>query len=264
MEPLKIGILNLMQNKLETIDNFQSLFDDSVELHFYYSATRYVNRHLSSDITEQMSPLDLNDLSTLDGFIVTGSPVEKLAFPQVSYFDEINQLLDKLDELNIPQLYVCWGAMAALNHFYKIDKRILPHKTFGIFQNKILSQSPLLTNISNNFPAPHARFAEMDHQQIIEEPNLEISAVSNNGLLTLVEAKKRHQAFIFSHLEYQRNGLDNEYHRELKSPKVKHPFAAANYYSPLDHRPLFTWQSTQRAFYQNWLQTVTEHKLTTC
>ncbi|KRN99113.1 homoserine O-acetyltransferase/O-succinyltransferase family protein [Companilactobacillus kimchiensis] len=264
MEQIKIGILNLMQNKLETMQNFQNVLGDNVELKFYYSATRYLNRQLNSDITNSMSPLDLSEVKDLDGFIITGSPVEKLDFPQVSYFDEINELIDLLDQLNIPQLYVCWGAMAALNRLYDIDKKILPHKAFGVFQNQILAETPLLKNISDNFPAPHARFAEMDHEQLESEPTLKVNSISQNGLLTLVESTQKHQTFIFSHLEYQRDGLDKEYQRELNSPKVHGAFPASNYYSPLDHRPMFFWKQTQENFYKNWLQTVNEHKLTTC
>lgn len=264
MEHIKIGILNLMQNKLETMANFKIALGDEVELKFYYSATRYVDRNLDEHITENMQPLDLNEIKDLDGFIITGSPVEKLDFPQVSYFDEINELLDLLDQINIPQLYVCWGAMAALNRLYNIDKKILPHKAFGIFQNQILKNSLLLENISDNFPAPHARYAEMNHEQIINNPELKVEAISENGLLTLIESNKKNQTFIFSHLEYQKDGLDKEYHRELNSPKIKHPLPALNYYSPLDHKPMFSWRQTQRNFYQNWLQTVSSHKLTTC
>jgi len=265
VEPIKIGILNLMQNKIETMHNFQKVLvsdTDNIELIFYYSATRYVGRKLDPRITENMRPLDLTEVQSLDGFIITGSPVEKLDFPQVSYFDEINALIDQLDQQNIPQLYVCWGAMAALNRLYNIDKKILPHKVFGIFQNQILTETNLLDNISDNFPAPHARYAEMDHGQMSADNRLKIEAVSEHGLLTLAEAVTKNQTFIFSHLEYQRDSLDDEYHREMASPKVKHAFPAFNYYSPLDKRPMFAWKQTQYNFYNNWLKTVTEHKLT--
>jgi len=264
VEPIKIGILNLMQNKLETMQNFQRVLGDDIEIHFYYSATRYIDRTLDTEITDNMQPLDLNEVNDLDGFIITGSPVEKLDFPQVSYFDEINDLIDLLDQLNIPQLYVCWGAMAALNRLNNINKRILPHKAFGVFQNQILAETAVLEGVSDNFPAPHARYAEMNHEQIMNDSTLKIDSVSENGLLTLVESTTKHQSFLFSHLEYPKYGLDAEYHRELASPKVKGALPAINYYSPLDHKPMFSWKQTQKTFYNNWLQTVNQHKLTTC
>ncbi|APX72237.1 homoserine O-succinyltransferase [Companilactobacillus allii] len=262
MEHVKIGILNLMQEKIPTNQNFEHILkDESVDLTFYYSATRYVDRVLDTRITETMKPLDLSEISQFDGFIITGSPVEKLNFEQVTYIQEINELLDKLNQLNIPQLYICWGAMAAMDHFYQIKKSILPHKTFGIYQNNITNDTYLLHNVSNEFPAPHARYAEMNHQDIADNSSLEINAVSENGLLTLVTSKIRPQVFIFSHLEYPQNGLDDEYKRELASGKVPNAFPARNYYSPIDKHPMFTWKETQIQFFSNWLNCIKDTKL---
>jgi Homoserine trans-succinylase len=126
-----------MQNKIETMNNFQKALDlDNVELTFYYSATRYVDRVLDSEITDNMKPLDLEEVKDLDGFIISGSPVEKLDFPQVSYFDEINDLIDQLNQTNIPQLYVCWGAMAALNRIYNIQKNFYLTRYSESFKTK--------------------------------------------------------------------------------------------------------------------------------
>lgn len=262
MEHTRIGILNLMKNKIETNHNFEHVLrNDEVELTFYYSATRYNDRVLDPEITSTMKPLDLTAIKQFDGFIITGSPVEQLAFEQVTYNQEINELLDKLDELNIPQLYVCWGAMAALNHFYQIRKNILPHKTFGVYQNNIIGESYFLRDIENEFSAPHARYAEMNHQDIDMSNELETKAISENGLLTLVESTTKPQLFIFSHLEYPQSGLDDEYQREVNSGKVPEAFPANNYYSPIDNHPMFTWQETQTQFFNNWLNCVTETKL---
>lgn len=137
MEPIRIGILNLMQNKIETMNNFQKALDlDNVELTFYYSATRYVDRVLDSEITDNMKPLDLEEVKDLDGFIISGSPVEKLDFPQVSYFDEINDLIDQLNQTNIPQLYVCWGAMAALIVYITFKKNFYLTRYSESFKTK--------------------------------------------------------------------------------------------------------------------------------
>lgn len=262
MEHIRIGILNLMKDKLETNQNFERILNgDDVELIFYYSATRYADRKLDPKITSTMKPLNLDEIKQLDGFIITGSPVEQLDFEQVTYNQEINELLDRLDELNITQLYVCWGAMAALNHFYQIKKNILPHKTFGVYQNNILENSCLLRNIDNEFPAPHARYAEMSHREIEQNSQLETKALSENGLLTLVESNVKPQAFIFSHLEYPRTGLDDELKREVNSGKVPDAKRAVNYYSPIDDHPMFTWKETQKLFFQNWLNCVKEKKL---
>lgn len=264
---IKIGILNLMYNKIETNENFyKSLTSErnDIELTYYYSATRYVHRKLDPEITQTMKPLDLNDLDHLDGFIITGSPIEHLSFDQVTYKDEVNDLLNKLNDLNIPQLYVCWGAMVALNHFYGIDKKILPHKIFGIYQNQILKSSQLLNNISDNFPAPHARYAEMDQKQIMSDPRLETNVTNDKGLLFMVEAKDKPQAFLFSHLEYQKDDLMKEYQREFAAHPENHPLQPENYYSPLTHKPMFAWQDIQAKFFGNWIKQVEHSKVSVC
>lgn len=267
MNTVKIGVLNLMYNKIETNENFyKSLtrIHKNVELVYYYSATRYANRKLDLAITNTMKPLDLDDLDGLDGFIISGAPVEHLDFADVSYEKEIDALLDRLNEMNIPQLYVCWGAMAALHHLYGIDKKILPHKTFGIFQNHILKSSNLLNNISDNFPAPHARYAEMSQQQINDNSQLEINVISDKGLLFLAQAKDKPQAFLFSHLEYQKNDLRKEYNREFAAHPENNPIQPQNYYSPINDQPMFAWKEIQAKFFGNWVQEVMESKVQVC
>ncbi|KRL66711.1 homoserine O-acetyltransferase/O-succinyltransferase family protein [Companilactobacillus versmoldensis] len=267
MERVKIGILNLMYNKIETNQNFyRSLTREhsNVEAIYYYSATRYINRKLDPSITSTMRPLDLDELDQLDGFIITGSPIEHLDFNEVSYKDEVNDLLDKLNQLNIPQLYVCWGAMVALNHFYGVEKKILPHKTFGIFQNKILKSSSLLTNISDHFPAPHARYAEMNQQQINDNSQLRINSVNDKGLLFLAEAIDKPQAFLFSHLEYQRDDLQKEYDREYAAHPENDPIHPENYYSPINQKPMFAWKDVQAKFFGNWINEVINSKTKVC
>lgn len=256
-----------MYNKIETNENFYKSLTrehNNVELVYYYSATRYVNRKLDSAITNTMKPLDLDDLDKLDGFIITGSPIEHLDFSEVTYKDEVNALLDKLNQMEIPQLYVCWGAMVALNHLYGIDKKILPHKTFGVFQNNVLHSSKLLHNISNNFPAPHARYAEMSQQQINDNSQLTINVINDKGLLFLAESKNKPQSFLFSHLEYQRDDLKKEYDREFEAHPEKHPVQPINYYSPINQQPMFAWKDVQSKFFGNWVEEVAEKKAQVC
>ncbi|AKP68481.1 homoserine O-succinyltransferase [Companilactobacillus ginsenosidimutans] len=256
-----------MYNKVETDENFyKSLTHEhrNVEFTYYYSATRYVDRKLDPAVTNTMKPLDLDDLDNLDGFIISGSPVEQIDFNDITYKDEIDELLDKLNEMSIPQLYVCWGAMAALHHLHGIDKQILPHKTFGIFQNNILKSSNLLDNISNNFPAPHARYAEMNQQQINDNSQLTINAISDKGLLFLASSKTKPQSFLFSHLEYQKNDLRKEYEREFAAHPERHPLQPVNYYSPINNQPMFAWEEVQAKFFGNWVRNVINAKVQVC
>lgn len=156
-------------------------------------------------------------------------------------------------------MYFCWGAIAAMNYFYGIKKRILAEKIFGIFPHLIIEPHPLLNGLSQGFIASHARYAEMDKEQIMQDPRLVINSVDNNGHLFMVSSKEKpEQNFIFSHIEYRRNGLRDEYRREIAA----HP---DRYYKKPDNysmtSPLFQWKDTQKIFFNNWLKQVEKSKL---
>ncbi|GAJ26423.1 homoserine O-succinyltransferase [Liquorilactobacillus sucicola DSM 21376 = JCM 15457] len=262
-EKVKIGILNLMHNKKESQQQFAKVLTDGaepVELTFYYPATHYNERPVPAELRRIAKPLDLEEVKHLDAFIISGAPIEKLAFEEVRYIAEVKALLDVLAENDIEQLYVCWGAMAALNYFYGIQKRILPAKVFGVYPNAIQSESNLLFGMPAGFPAPHARYAEMDHKQIAEHDDLALLSSDMKGHLTLVEAAAAKQTFLFSHLEYDKDALLKEYQREAAAyPEAKQKPARPEYYFKYPEKleePVFSWKKTQRRFYSNWLKQV--------
>ncbi|GAA2952222.1 homoserine O-acetyltransferase/O-succinyltransferase family protein [Lactobacillus kefiranofaciens] len=255
---LKIGILNLMHDKLDTQRRFASVLPNT-ELIFFYPRMHYLNRLVPNEVAQTSKPLNLEQINTLDGFIITGSPIDQIKFQDVTYIEEIRCLLNKLNQLKIPQLYFCWGAMVALNHFYGIQKQILSEKIFGIYPHLIIAPHPLLDRLSQGFIAPHARYAEMDKKQILQNPHLVINAVDDNGHLFMVSnPDKPEQSFIFSHIEYDQNGLKDEYQREVAA----HP--ERNYKKPANYNmaaPLFQCRNTQQIFFTNWLKQVKQNKL---
>ncbi len=257
-EPFHIGILNLMHDKQATQDRFEAVLKATnypVKVDFFYPTSHYQGRSVPELVRSISQPLTLTNLARFDGFIITGAPIEKLAFSAVQYWQEVQALMDELDRLAIPQLYVCWGAMAALNHFYGIEKRPLPVKYFGVFANQIINPTPLLTGLLSPFWAPHARYAEMDWHQLQTVPTLKINASSADGLLLLLTNQQRRQAFLFAHLEYEREALLAEYQREVAAHPENHYRQPLNYFRQpaLMRGPQFKWQITQHVFFLNWL-----------
>lgn len=99
-------------------------------------------------------PLDLELAAQMDGFIITGAPIENLPFDQVEYFAEVCDLIDVLNRARVFQLYVCWGAMVAANYLYGVEKHRLAKKYFGVFENQVVAPDPLLVGLEPNFLAP--------------------------------------------------------------------------------------------------------------
>lgn len=264
---LQIGILNLMHDKVDTQRRFKKVLQQpnyDVELTFFYPRTHYLNRPVPRLVRQISKPLDLSLVKDFDGFIITGAPIEKLSFSDITYISEIHQLIDQLTAADIPQLYVCWGAMAAANYLYGIEKHCLPEKIFGIFPNQLTGRSRLLAGLPNGFLAPHARYAELDRYQVQANPNLIIEATTINHDLFSFRARNAKQYFLFSHLEYGRKALLKEYQRERNAHPGREYIKPQNYFRDPVHmrEPEFKWQSAQRIFFANWLNIVCQNAKT--
>ncbi len=188
----------------------------------------------------------------MDGFIVTGAPIEDVEYDDVDYINELRRLFSSLDEHNVEQLYVCWGAMAASNYFYDINKMSLPEKYFGVFPNNAFADSDLMRGLSLDFMAPHARYADVDVEQIDSHPELDFTAKSERGNAFLFESKQKPQSFLLAHLEYGPDALQKEYERELGAqPGANIP------------KPCFadvSWEDTSNTFFVNWLERVRNNR----
>lgn len=219
----------------------------NVEVTYFYPTMHYANRPVPAAVQAIAQPLDLDLVAEMDGFIVTGAPLEQKDFTEITYWDELVELFDFLSAHHIEQLYVCWGAMAAANYFYNIEKDRLPQKVFGVYQNKILQPTALTEGLSFGFKAPHARYADLNVAQIMEEPDLTLTGISQNGHVFSFEALEQ-QTFLLAHLEYQAGALEAEYQRE------KAAFPNRDIAQPENVQT--SWEETSRIFYRNWLEKV--------
>ncbi len=254
-KPLHIGILNLMSDKKNTKERFEYRLRQAgmdVELEWFYPTEHYISRPVPDEVKELAEPLDIQKAATLDAFIVTGAPIEDVEYDDVDYIHELRGLFSCLDQNNVEQLYVCWGAMAAAHHFYGIEKMELPEKYFGVFPNNAFADSELLRGLDLDFMAPHARYADVNVHQVDAHPELDFTAKSERGDAFLFEAKKKPQSFLLAHLEYGSDALHKEYERELSAnPEGDIPM------------PCFadvSWENTSNTFFTNWLKRVQKHR----
>ena len=258
---LHIGILNLMHNKLATIHDFQQILttypEFPVQLQFFYPKMHYLDQPVPLEVQQNLTPLDLKTVATLDAFIITGSPIEQIDFEDVVYMPEVKALLKVLDQVPT-RLYLCWGAMAALYELHQVQKHNLPQKIFGAYPHDILqNNNALLDGLPAHFIAPHARYAESNIEDIEADPDLVEVAKSQTDHLFLIQNKAQTESFLFSHLEYGGSGLDDEYLRETSAHPTTHflkPTVPQSTTSTLT--TTFAWQQTQRRFFKNWLTQV--------
>lgn len=257
IRPLKIIILNLMPLKITTETDLLRLLSNSplqIEIDFMKIKGHTPKNTPSTHMKAFYRNFDELNGSNYDGMIITGAPVEKLEYEEVTYWDEMKQILDWAEGHVTSTLFICWAAQAGLFHYYGIPKYPLPKKMFGVFKHKHINKKlPIFRGFDDEFFIPHSRHTEIRASDIKKIKDLQIIASSDEAGVCIVKAKSGKQLFITGHAEYSRNTLDGEYKRDkAKNLPIELP---VNYYRDNDpeKRPVMRWQSTANLFFANWL-----------
>lgn len=254
---LRIVVLNLMPMKVTTeTDLVRLLSNTPLQLEIYFMKLKSHTPKNTPIEHMMMFYKDSHELmrQKFDGMIVTGAPIETLPFEQVDYWSEIVEILDWARTNVQSTLYLCWGAMAALYHFYGVPKYQLAKKKFGVFPTRPADPLlPIFRGFDDIFFMPHSRHTEVRQADIDRVPSLRTIATSDEAGVSIVMSRNGREFFILGHLEYAPNTLDNEYHRDLgKRDDVDLP---KNYYLDDDpaKRPIVRWRSAANLFYSNWI-----------
>ena len=258
IRPIEIAILNLMPTKETTETQFMRLLSNSplqVNVTLVKTAS-YNSTHTEKQHLDRFyKTFEEIKNRKFDGMIITGAPVENMPFEQVAYWQELQSILDWTKNNVTSTLFICWGAQAALYHFYGIDKHPLKEKCFGIFAHQRIrdgESEPLMRGISDEFHMPHSRHTVIYARDINGVKGLKILAYSKRAGASVIKSTDNRQVFVTGHMEYDRDTLKNEYERDrAKGLDIKPP---ANYFADGDmSRVKMNWSSTANLFYINWL-----------
>jgi homoserine O-succinyltransferase/O-acetyltransferase len=260
IRPLRIGLLNLMPKKIQTENQFARLIG-ATPLQIDLQLIRMSSHETKNTAAEHMATFyrPFQDVKTqkFDGLIITGAPIEHLAFEDVTYWDELCEVMD-WTQTNVQSTFgVCWGGMAMINHFHGVKKHMLDHKAFGCFRHQNLAPtSPYLRGFSDDFVIPVSRWTEMKQAEIDAAPGLKTLLGSDEVGPCLVEDAGHRALYIFNHFEYDSDTLKQEYDRDVASgTPINVPL---NYY-PDDNPampPLNRWRSHAHLLYGNWLNEI--------
>ena len=256
IRPIEIAIVNLMPTKIETETQLIRLLANTplqVNLTLVRTAS-YKGTNVSGDHLERFyKTFDQIKDNRYDGMIITGAPVETLDFNDVLYWNELKEIMDFADKKVTSTIYICWGAQAALYHYFGIGKNPLPEKLFGVFKNHAVTQfDPLLKGLNDTFSIPHSRHTSIDEKAVRENKKLIVVAEGDECGLSIVKTKDDRKFFFFGHSEYDRETLKTEYLRDKdKGLRIAPP---KNYFVDGDiNRINMSWNSTGNLLFYNWL-----------
>lgn len=260
VRPLRVGLLNLMPDKLATETQLARLLGSTplqVELTLVRIGS-HSPKNTSEDhlITFYQTWEEIRD-QKFDGFIITGAPIEKLDFEAVTYWDELVEILE-WSKTNVHSLFsICWGAMAAVWHFHGVPKHLLDEKAFGVFRHRNLQPaSPYLAGFSDDFAVCVSRWTEVCHDDIAPVDGLLPLLDSNETGLCLASEDAYNRLYMFNHLEYDSNSLAKEYFRDLDAGE---PVSLPYDYFPDDDpakTPANRWRSHAFLLVGNWINRV--------
>ncbi|WGI20659.1 homoserine O-succinyltransferase [Amylibacter sp. IMCC11727] len=259
IRPLQIGLLNLMPKKIATETQFARLIGATplqIDLTLI-RMTEHQSKNTSQDHMEAFYS-SFQDIKhrKFDGLIITGAPIEHLDFPDVSYWEEMVEVMN-WTQTNVHSTFgVCWGGMAMINHFHDVDKHMLDAKAFGCFRHKRLDQgSPLLRGFSDDMVIPVSRWTEV-RQDELNAAGLNTLLASDDTGPCLVQDDAHRALYVFNHFEYDRDTLKQEYDRDVANGT---PINVPDNYYPDDdpsQTPQNRWRSHGHLLYGNWLNEI--------
>lgn len=260
IRPLQIGLLNLMPEKLKTEVQIARLLGAS-PLQIELSLVR-IGSHKAKNTPEEhllafYQTWDEVKDRKYDGFIITGAPIELLAYEDVTYWSKMQEIFDWTETNAHSTLNLCWAAMAAAYHFHGIPKYTLNEKAFGVYgHHNLKPSSAYLNGFSDDFSVPVSRWTEVRRQDVEQHQGLEILLESAEKGLCLLHENRGRRLYMFNHVEYDSTSLADEYHRDVNAGT---PIKMPHYYFPHDDPTLIPpnrWRGHAHLLIGNWINEI--------
>ncbi len=253
---VKVGILNLMPTLEDTERQLIMALDNPViqiELDFIYLNTKDKDAEKNAYFKKYYKSFSSIENDDYDGMIVTGAPLEHIAYIDIDYIDELKDFFKYTKSHVNSTIFLCWASQFGMQYFYGVNRYNLPAKVSGLYEHYIVKATNLTKGFDDTFYIPQSRYCSLIEADIIKRKDLILSSKSNESGVYIVESKDGSKIFLTGHAEYDLWTLDKEYRRDInKGLEIDVP---KNYY-PEDNpnnEPLYKWHSHATLLYHNWL-----------
>ena len=257
IRPLHILLLNLMPTKVATETQLARVLGNTplqVELELLQ-----VKSHESKNVSQDhmlafYKTFDQVRDNKYDGMVITGAPVEHMAFEEVDYWDELCEIMAWSKSHVHSTFHICWGAQAGLYYHYGIPKLPLDKKLFGVFPHRVERRSSILfRGFDDVFMVPRSRHTTILRRDVEAVGALKILASSEEAGIYAMATDQGRQVFITGHSEYDADTLEREY---LRDKNAGLPIRVPKNYYPGDddtQPPRMSWRAHANLLYSNWL-----------
>ncbi|OIP97555.1 hypothetical protein AUK40_02865 [Candidatus Wirthbacteria bacterium CG2_30_54_11] len=273
--PLRLGVLNLMPDTWQTETELLGILPSvshAIEITWLTVEThRPSGRHTDTAYVNSRYRSFWEAGTDLDGLIVTGAPLEHLAFEAVDYWAELADIMDYTRQHVACTVHIGWAALAAAYHFYGLTKEnCFPRKIAGVYPlQKAVDVSSVFTDgIDAEITlcqSRHAYLREEKLQPLFSSGDLvplftseeTLRALEGQVLGTSIFASRSgRELFNLGHFEYGAATLDREWLRD-QIREVPLDYEPEHYYQDVAHQrdlPLNTWIRPGRQFFVNFVR----------
>ena len=256
IRPLYIAIVNLMPKKEETeLQLLRMLSNTALQINI--DLVRMESYNPTNSDVKRLNAFyktyeDIKN-NKYDAMIITGAPIETIAYEKIKYWDELKTIFEFAKENVYSTMFICWSAQAALYHYYNIEHKVSNGKIFGVFEFDKLKDNKIVKGFDDTFLVPTSRHTYVDIEDFEDLEDLEVLAARPDTGVSLVTTKDNRFVFNFGHWEYDKDTLHNEYIRDISQGKKIAP--PKNYYEDNDPKKeiKIRWRSAGNLFFSNWL-----------
>ena len=260
IRPMKILLLNLMPNKIATETQIARALGCSplqVELTLLRTQT-YTSKTTCRNHLESFYKTfdDIKD-DFFDGIIINGTPVAHMDYEDVKYWPELVGIINWSERHVFSQFFLCWGAKAALYHYYGVNKVVMPKKQFGVFEHQCLNVNhPLTFGFNDEYPMPVAQSSIIRSEALSHISGLEVLSDCAETGTGLAYDDKNYRVYLFKHPEYERHTIRDEYRRDIDNGDSV--ILPKNYFPNDDDslEPIMKWRSHRTLLFSNWLNLI--------
>lgn len=260
IRPLKIAILNLMPLKEVTEVQLLRLIGNTplqIEVTLLHPKNHDTKNTPAEHMASFYHTFDEIRGQKFDGMIITGAPIELYDFEEITYWDELVEIMEWTKSNVTSTMHICWGAQAGLYYHYGIPKHTLDKKIFGIFPhytNDFKGENDkLLKGFDDEFFVPHSRHTEVRKEDIAKNPKVVILSESEESGVYIAIAKHGRRIFVMGHSEYDPLTLKTEYDRDKS--KGADTDVPKHYFKDDDPNkdPIVRWRSHSNLLFSNWI-----------
>jgi homoserine O-succinyltransferase/O-acetyltransferase len=249
VELIRIGLVNNMPDSavVRTERQFVNLLRSSangmrVQVKLYSLPAIPRAGTAQEHIKSTYEPIDALWDDELDAIVVTGTEPRERNLKDELFWSALAGLIDGIDAQGIPAMFSCLAAHAAVLQVDGVPRAALADKCFGVFEDDVAVDHPLMDRAGARMWLPHTRWNEVTEAELVKAGYQILSWSRAAGVSFFAKERRSLWLLCQGHPEYDGANLLREYRRDvsrfLSRERASYPELPRSYFGEPETRIL--------------------------